>query len=256
MTKQTNPPSWPRPYWQPSDEEVVLQFYVFGRFARDLAIPAARYGSNGLPEGVDLQRFENAVLRHWEGYPLAGELGALLKEDVPAVYEQARIEPDVLVVRGRLPDRDSLDYLRDTLGVLAGLLEVGGTSVLDPQILSLFGADGWRHRYLVPGGAPPRNHVLILHNVDGSEGHSQVRTRGMRKFGRADLNLRRVPARDVDRAGVLCERLVEMQALGAHFTDGQVLEVDGLPGELVARLGGGLDDPQFNNTYVEMRWPV
>jgi hypothetical protein len=255
MTEQAAATAWPRPYWQPSGEEALLQFYVFGKFAADLAIPAARYDSNGLPEGVELQRFQNAVLRRWEGYPLAGALGDLLKEDAPAIHEQARIAPEVLVVRGRVPDGDSLDYLRDTLGVLAGLLDVGGTVVLDPQILTLFDAEGWRRRYLVGGGAPPRHHVLILRHAEDAAGRSRVRTRGMRKFARPDIDLRNVPDRDVDRAGALCERLVELQALGAGFVAGQPLEVEGLPGELAAQPGGSLDDPQFNNTHVAFRWP-
>jgi hypothetical protein len=77
----------------------------------------------------------------------------------------------------------------------------------------------------------------------------------MRKFGRPDISIRQVPDRAVDRAGLLCERLVELEALGAHFADGQSLELDGLGASVVARLGGGLDDPDFNNTYVEFRWP-
>ena len=249
------PEAWPRPYWQPSDETLVLNFYVFGRFAEDLAIPAARYASRGLPEGVALQRFGHNALRGWEGYPLKGALGELLKEDAPDAFEQARSTPDVLVVRGELADRDSLDYLRDTMGVLAGLLDVGGVAILDPQILSLFDAEAWRRHYLVPGGAPPRNHVLILRNPD-DEGRSHIHTRGLRKFGRPDLSLRHVPDAHAGQAGMLCERLVELQALGARFAEGQPLEVEGLPGELVAHPGGSLDDPRFNNTHVAFDWPA
>src|SRR5690348_4248910 len=138
------PEAWPRPYWQPSDETIVLHFYVFGRFAEDLAIPAARYASLGLPEEVELQRFGHNALRGWNGYPLKGALGELLKEDAPAAFEQARAAPEVLVVRGEIADRDSLDHLRDTLGVLAGLLDVGGSVILDPQILTLFDDQAWR----------------------------------------------------------------------------------------------------------------
>src|SRR3569623_3445024 len=131
------PEAWPRPYWQPSDETIVLNFYVFGRFAENLAIPAARFASLGLPEGIELQRFGHNALRGWEGYPLKGALGELLKDDAPAAFARARATPDVLVVRGELAARASLDYLRATLGVLAGLLDVGGAAILDPQMLTL-----------------------------------------------------------------------------------------------------------------------
>jgi len=249
------PQAWPRPYWQPSNETVVLYFYVFGRFAPELAIPAARYASRGLPAGVQLERFEHRALRNWEGYPLKGALGELLKEDTPAAFDQARAAPQVLVVRGELPDPDSLDYLRDTLGVLAGLLDLGGTVVLDPQILTMFDAAVWRRHYLVAGGAPPRHHALILCNAEEQSGHSHVHTRGLRKFGRPDVSLRHVPDAQAGQAGLLCERLLELQALGAHFAEGQPLEVEGLPGELIAHPGGSVDDPRFNNTHVAFDWP-
>ena len=250
------PEAWPRPYWQPSDEAIVLYFYVFGRFAQELAIPAARYASRGLPEGVALQRFSHDALRGWEGYPLKGARGELLAEDAPDAFDLARAAPDVLVVRGELADRDSLDYLRDTLGVLAGLLDVGGDAILDPQLLTLFDAAAWRRHYLIPGGAPPRNHVLILRNTDEDADRSHVHTRGLRKFGRPDLSFRHVPDAHAGQAGMLCERLVELLALGAHFVEGQPLDVEGLPGEFVAHRGGSLDDPRFNNTHVAFDWPV
>lgn len=258
MTETAPTPEWPRPYWQPgTDEDVLLQFYVFGKFdPHELVIPARRYGSPGLPAGVDLKRFQNLELRKWEGYPLSGTLGEIMRDEAPEAYEQARIAPDVLVVRGQLQDSPSLDYLRDTLGVLAALLDIGGRAILDPQIMGLFGADAWRARYLVPGGAPPRNHVLILRNDEPDDaGRSWVHTRGMRKFGRPDLSFRQVPAHELDRAGVLCEKLVEMQALGTRFAAGQALEVEGLSQALVAQPGGSLDDPEFNNRHVAFRWP-
>lgn len=258
MSESNSVPEWPRPYWQPgADEDALLQFFVFGKFdPRELVIPASRYGSPGLPAGVELKRYQNLELRKWAGYPLSGTLGEIMRDEAPDAYEQARIAPEVLLVHGQLEDGPGLDYLRDTLGVLAALLDIGGRVILDPQILGLFDAAAWRGRYLVPGGAPPRNHVLILRSdePDGSE-RSWVHTRGMRKFGRPDLSFRRIPAHELDRAGVLCEKLVEMQALGTRFAAGQVLEVDGMQQALIAQPGGSLDDPEFNNLHVEFRWP-
>lgn len=256
MTETEQTPDWPRPHWQPgSGESALLQFYVFGRFERELVIPAMRYGSPGLPEGVELKRFQNLELRKWEGYPLNGALGEILREDAPETFEQARTAPDALVVRGELVDRPSLDYLRDTLGVLAALLDIGGRAILDPQIMGLFGAAAWRERYLVPGGAPPRNHVLILRDDETGGERSHVHTRGMRKFARPDLSFRQVPAHELDRVGVLCEKLVELQALGTRFAAGQALEVEGMAQVLTAQPGGSLDDPEFNNRHVAFRWP-
>lgn len=256
MTETTIPAaSWPRPHWQPNDEQAVLLFFVFGAFPEDLAIPAARYGSPGLPEGVDLQRFQNAVLARWDGYPLSGALGELLKEDSPEAYAAAKAAPHVIAIRGRFPDRDSLDYLRDTLGVVAALTDIGGKAVVDPQILTMFDAAGWREHYLIQGGAPTRHHVLILCSPEETKGRSWIRTRGMRKFGRADISLTNVPDREIDRAGALTERFVDLGALGAHFESGQTIDVDGVNGGLAVDVSGDENDPMFNNTHAAMRWP-
>lgn len=248
---------WPRPYWTSADEYAVLLFFVFGKFNKELRIPAARHGSKGLPEGVELFRYPRQTLEKWEGYPLHGALGEMLRQDHPSAFEAAQAAPEVLSVRGRLADVANLDYLHDTLGVIAGLLDIGGVAVADPQILSLFDHETWTRRFMVEGGAPARNHVLILCNEDDDQDKNDVwvRTRGMRKFGRPDISIRGVPRKAADAAGELCLRLVEMQVMGTHFEDGRELEIDGLPGTLHARPGGSLEDPHFNNTHVRFDWP-
>jgi hypothetical protein len=253
----SNTSIWIRPYWAPGDEHAVLLFFVFGQFQQELRIPAARFGSKGLPDGVELFRYPHDTLRQWEGYPLAGALGELLENDHPQAFAAAAKAPEVLSVRGRLEDADSLDYLRDTLGVLAALYDIGAVAVADPQILSLFDHDAWHARFLIEGGAPARNHVLILCDPDPQAGdvHFWVRTRGMRKFGRPDISIRGVPPTQTNAAGELCLRLVERQVMGAHFKDGQELEIEGLPGLLRARRAGSLEDPQFNNTHIAFDWP-
>jgi hypothetical protein len=246
-------PAWQRPHWQASDEEILLQFYVFGKFDA-VRVPSAAYGSAGLPPGIEAVSHYHSALRQWEGYPLKGATGRMFKADAPDAWQLAFDAPEVMVVRGTLKDSPATGYLRDTLGVLAGMLDIGGTAILDPQILSLLDADAWRRKYLIRGGAPIRNHLLILRDAE-SPGRSWIHTRGMRKFGRPDISIRNVPDHALDRAGVLCEKLVEIEALGAHFSEGQALEIDGMAG-VVAHLGGGLDDPQFNNSYVEFNWPA
>lgn len=247
-------PAWQRPHWQPSDEEILLQFYVFGKFDA-VRVPSADYGSPGLPSGMEAVSHYHSALRQWEGYPLKGAMGRMYKADAPEAYQRAFDAPEVMVVRGTLKDSQATGYLRDTLGVLAGMLDIGGVAILDPQILSLLDADAWRRKYLIRDGAPIRHHLLILRDDDATPDHSWIHTRGMRKFGRPDISIRQVPDRALDRAGMLCEKLAELEALGAHFTDGQALDIEGVPDGVVAHLGGGLDDPQFNNTYVELQWP-
>lgn len=248
-------PAWQRPHWHASGENILLQFYVFGKFDA-VRVPSADYGSTGLPEGVAAVSHYHGALRQWEGYPLKGAMGRLYKDDAPAAWKLAFDAPEVIVVRGSLEDSPETGYLRDTLGVLAGMLDIGGTAILDPQTLSLLDADTWRRQYLIRDGAPIRNHLLIMRDDESTPDHSWVHTRGMRKFGRPDISIRQVPDRALDRAGLLCEKMAELQALGAHYTDGQSLDIEGVTQGVTLKTGGGLNDRQFNNSFIEFHWPT
>jgi hypothetical protein len=76
----------------------------------------------------------------------------------------------------------------------------------------------------------------------------------MRKFGRPDLSIHAVPPSHRDAVIDLCNRFIELQALGGLIPEGQVIKMDSLPG-MTCHHGGDLDDPDFNNVHVEVRWP-
>ena len=244
---------WSRPYFWRSGDKAMLLYFVFGEFPQELKLEVGSHGSRGLPDGVALHRFDKAMLAHWEGHPLRGALGEILRDDDPEAFKAARGASACLMLRGELDDPATLEYLRDGIGVIAALLDVGGAVVVDPQMLALFSAGAWRARY-ADGGIAPRAHALVLCSDDGN-GKAWVHTRGMRKFARPDISLRGVPQRDIERAGAVAERLIDMQAQGMRFVDGTALEADGVPPGMAARLGGSLEDPQFNNRHVEFVWP-
>lgn len=248
-------PDWTRPHWSRDDAKAMLLYFVFGSFAAEPKLDLSAHGSAGLPAGVQMGRIPKAMLAHWEGHPLRGALGEILREGDPDAFEAARKAPECLMLRGELPDSESLRYLRDTLGVVAALLDAGGVAVVDPQILEAFGADDWRTRYADAARSEPRNHVLVLCS-DDVDGSAWIKTRGLRKFARPDLSIRRVPQADVQRAGAVAARLVELQARGMRFGDGSTVAVEGLASGLSVTRGGSLDDPEFNNTKLEFVWPA
>lgn len=243
----SNLADWTRPYWHASDATAALLFFVFGNFADSDGV--------NLPEGIELSRHAHAALREWDGYPLAGSLGEVFAEEAPQTLAAARQTREVLRVAGDIRDPATLNYLRDTLDVITGLLETGGVAVVDPMTSTVFDAATWRSHFLNPVNAPLRQHVLVLCDPDPADPEQHwIHTRGMRKFARPDLSLTGIPGSAINQAGALCQQLLDMLALGGHFADGQALTVDGI-GTLVARLGGDADDPRFFNQHVELRWP-
>jgi hypothetical protein len=248
-------PDWSRPQWSRDEAKAMLLYFVFGRFAAELELDLSAHGRQGLPRGIEMLRIPKERLAHWEGHPLRGALGRILREGNSGAFEAARKAPECLMLRGELADSASLAYLRDTLGIIAGLLDAGGVAVVDPQILEGFAAGDWRSRYADDAIAVPRNHVVVL-CLDDAGGSAWIKTRGMRKFARPDISIRRVPAGEVQRAGAVAARLIDLQARGMRFGDGSVVEVDGLPDGMKVTRGGSLDDPEFNNTHLELVWPA
>jgi hypothetical protein len=249
-------PDWSRPHWSRDEAKAMLVYFVFGQFAAGPQLDLSRHESRGLPQQVEMRRIPKAMLAHWEGHPLRGALGGILRDANPGAFEAARAAPECLMLRGELPDAESLDYLRDTLGVVAALLDAGGVAVVDPQILEIFSAAEWGARYTGAARALSRSHVAILCNEEADGAIEQwVHTRGMRKFARPDISIRRVPGTEVQRAGVVAAQLAEMQVRGMRFGDGSVVEAEGLPAGLRVARGGSLDDPAFNNMHLELVWP-
>lgn len=238
---------WERPYWHPSGEQAVLLYFVFGTFPEDVAVP--------LPEGIKVTRYAHAALRTWDGYPLAGSLGDVFAADAPQTLQAARQTPHVLRIAGTVDDPSDLDYLRTTLHSIVNLFGAGAVAVADPQVSGLYDRGTWIRGVASGNTTTLRQHFLVLSESDpGDPACRWVHTRGLRKFARPDISLTRVPASAVDNAGALCQQLADMQALGGQFTEGQPLPVDKI-GVFQAHPGGSHDDPRFNNTHVELRWP-
>jgi hypothetical protein len=249
-------PHWPRPQWSDSGSRALYVWFLFGEFAEDLSVDARRYRTRGAPDGVDVMRYTHDALRGWEGYPLGAAMGDVLKNDSAATFERALAMRDVIMVRGEIADPADLDPLRDLIGLVTALVDTGGVAIVDPQILSIFDPAAWHARFFASDTFTSRDHVVILASDDEtSPGRQWVHTRGMRKFARRDIGIRNVMPEHAGHAGHLAQRFVDFQALGGIVEDGREIEVEGLPSNMRVEYAGSLEDPEFNNVHLAIRWP-
>jgi hypothetical protein len=249
-------PHWPRSQWQDSGEPAFLLWFVFGDFDADFQIDAPRYRTRGTPTGIDVVRYVNRELEKWDGYPLAGTLGAMLYDENSRLFERAKKARECVMLRGSLADPSDLDTLRDLIGTVTALTDLGGVAVIDPQMLSMFDENEWRTRYFAADAFAARDHVLILCNEDDRHaGRLHVHTRGLRKFARPDLSLRNVPPAAAAHAGELAERFVDFQTAGGIVAEGYEVEIDGSDTGMRVSVAGAMDDPEFNNRHLALRWP-
>jgi len=249
-------PSWPRPYWRDSGAQALVQWFVFGDFEAELRVDAPRYRTRGTPEGVEVARYVHDAIKSWNGYPLGGTMGRLFENENAALFERADTARECLMLRGNLADRGDLDYLRDLIGTITALSDLGGVAIVDPQMLSMFGVAEWRRRFFDDPAFASRSHVAILESEDKTApGRRHIHTRGLRKFARPDVSIRNVPAEFMAHAGQLAERFLDFEALGGIVEEGREVVIEGLPENMRARHAGSLEDPEFNNVHFELRWP-
>src|SRR5262249_18776320 len=76
----------------------------------------------------------------------------LLAEQAPDLVAAIRGAPEGILLKGEVADSASLDYLRDTIGVVTALLDSGGVAVLDMQAMRWRSPSAWRSDIFDPDG--------------------------------------------------------------------------------------------------------
>jgi hypothetical protein len=241
-------PSWPREYYQPGGGDARLFYKIHGDFGSKPQISRKKYRTAGVPAGCTLQRYEPSD--DVFGFGLDSELERRLRDRHGELLEKAKSAPHCLVLRGDIPDPENLDYFRDVVGLVQGLLDQGGVAAFDPFILDWWSPSEWDEWAFAPGGAVPRHHAVILVSPETTPGQSWYHTRGMLKFGRPDISVHAVTAALEDGVEDLCNRFIEMMAFGAVVPDGQEIRMSTLPSGWRCQLAGDLDDPDFNNRHI------
>lgn len=173
----------------------------------------------------------------------SGQSWEKLREERPKLAEAVEASPLAVALHGSLIQHESLQYLKDSVTVMASLLAHGAVAVYDPLTLSWYGPAEW----IGADSFNPFDHVTTLSVPDGNGGR-QLRTRGLRKFGRPDLVVPYVAESGTAETQRLLDRLIDRLARGGVLAEGETIAEDGwqaVPGAAQ----GGLDDPEFHNFY-------
>lgn len=242
---------WPRPRFEPGGGDAFLFFAIYGQFPAEIQVSGEAYRTAGVPGGLSLRRLNRAESPE---FPFTrGPIGELLLPKRPELFAEIQRVPECLVFQGTVPDPPDLNYLRDTIGLLMYFLDHGGVGVMDPMQFTLHDATTWRSEIFDP--APPQLHRQAVILCSKEAGNTKwIHTRGLRKFGRPDLSMHRVPSEHETAAIELFNRFILLQAEGGRIREGEQIQMAGLPSALTCRHCGSLEDPDFNNVHVELGW--
>ena len=246
--------AWPRSHYQEGGGEPFLFYVVFGARLDNLQVSRSRHRCDGVPDGLavlsygpgdsdDIDAFRNGYL--WD----------VLQERDPGLAAVVAEQVSCVVISGTVVDARSLDYFRNTIGLVQALLDCGGVAVFDPQGFKWWTPRAWTEDVFAPGQPLPHLHTIILSSED-ENGTQWLHTRGMRKFGRPDLSIHRVSSRYREAAIGLLNRFIEYQADGAVIADGQPVRMAPFPSGMYCVHAGEADDPDFNNSHIEIEWPA
>lgn len=231
----------------------MVFFVVYSSLIPDFNLSSSDYRTAGIPSGVQVR---SPNLAQSEAFPfIDGVYGNVLKSKNAALFAQIEQAPECIIIQGVVTDPSDLNFLRDCVGVVTYLMDHGGIAVLDVQSMGLYGAADWRRIFFEPQIPNLRAHVSILFSGEETGGR-WYHTRGMRKFGRPDLSLRNVPEEYETAVIDLCNRFTGLQAEGGQIPEGQEIRMSSLPEGLICHHKGSMDDFDFNNTHVEIKFPV
>jgi len=249
--------SWERKYFSQSDGEAFLFYVAFGKIAHKAPLESSKYRCAGIPEGFKLMAYDRVRHHDVMAEYQSGHLWEKLKKEKPDLASRVEQAPGCVVLYGSRPNPPTLDYLRDSVGLLTFFLDHGACAIYDPHSFHWWSPEEWREKIFMPAAPVPRHHVLIL--LSPEENRSDllwIHTRGMRKFGRPDLSIRQVGHSFKDAVINMCNCWIEYQAFGGVIREGDKVRMASLPDGGEAWHGGNLEDPDFNNVHVEFVWPA
>lgn len=248
--------TWKREFFTAGGGDPFLFYVIYGEI--DLSEPMSRttYRSNGAPDGIDVMSCGPEKNPEVPGSFRSGYVWDEFATEDPELASTVTKCEHCLILRGTPSDSTTLNYLRDIVGLITYLLDCGGCVVYDPFMFRWWRPSEWKEHIFNPAAAVPRHHTVILTSEETDPSLTWFHTRGMRKFGRPDISVHNVSTKWVGGVIELCNRLIEHQAFGHVVSEGQEVRMVSLPPGGVIRNAGDLDDPDFNNFHLDIRWPA
>ena len=242
-----------RPYYQDTGRRPYLYYAVIGIDGEaELEISRSRHRVDEVPAGLVIKAFRRAEHAAEMDQLLGGALGRVLENQDRALYEKAKAGETWLILQGEVQKDDTLDYLRNAVGIVQAALDMGADAVLDLHALRLISPQGWKPFFDPPFS--PWKHVAFLWSPM-DDGSFWLHTRGMRKFGRPDIGMEGVPKKELERAMAVIDQMIFHEARGAVFTRPVKLHLSaGRACTVFPRLAGDLEDWDYNNEHYHLRW--
>ena len=255
-------PDWPRPHFEPSGGAAELMYLIVGPPPQgELQVSRKRHHVSELEPALRVSTHRRAEDPAWfDGWfapPLGAELDMLFLDP-----DDVRAAEELTLVRGTFDDPKDLNYLRNTIGTVSAIADAGARAIFDVHALQWWRPSDWRQQFVdAPSQFRVADHVGVI-VTDDARHHPGLwtHTRGMRKFGRPELQIRHLPGPystsnpAVRDSGDILHGIASYLAQGAVLRDGQTMHLPGF--DAVVTFVETPDDSDttrhFNNAALEV----
>lgn len=245
--------SWRRPHLQAGGGDAYLFYAIYGPTPAKSSVSKSKYRCTGLPKGLEIMGYgpgnHPEVLDEFRGEFYWQELVRTNKQLSDIIQQQSQC----VWIRGLITDPADLNYFRDVVGLIEWLHDSGCVATFDATTFRWWSASEWHTGAFEATAGDLRHHVEIY--VSPEDDGKWFHTRGMTKFGRPDLSIHNVRLAEEPAVIDMLNRFIELQALGGIVDEGYEIGMASLPEGMTCHHGGDVDDPDFNNAHIEIRWP-
>lgn len=218
-----------------------------------LAVSKSRHNIDGMPPELEIINYgkqEGEKQKNYIESFYQGQLGEFLKTKNSRLYDMVTACSNITVIKGEFDDTATFSYLKNTIGIIQAVTETSITAILDLQILQWFEPEEWSKRFFEPMSPNVFEQVVILASEEN--GGTWLHTRGMRKFGRPDLSIRKVTPDKMELGLEIINRFIQAFAYGVIPDEKREIKVRDSASGVFGRLLGDYENMDFNNYYFEV----
>ncbi|MHC6201997.1 hypothetical protein ACYULU_02235 [Breznakiellaceae bacterium SP9] len=245
---------WERVYFSDSYGKPYLFYVLFGTDNMDnVTVSKSKHNIDGMPDALEIINYSKIKDEKQKNY-IEGfydeNRGKFLKEKNNVLYEKVATCNNVTVVKGEFEDTNSLRYLKNTIGIIQAIIETDITALLDLQIMEWLEPEEWSKKYFEPQAPNSLNQVKKLWS--DWDTNIWLHTRGMRKFGRPDLSIRKITAEKKELGIEIINRFIQAFAYGLIPDETKEIWLKNREKGVYGKIRGNYDDLDFNNYYFEI----
>ncbi len=236
-----------RKYYQDIGYKPFLFFVIFGVSGEELEVSREKHKVDELPGGLDIRSFNREAHGDWMDGWFMGAYGSVFKEANEELFDICRSAEKCTALMGNIEKDDTLDYMRNVIGIIQALIDKGAVGIMDPQTINLYSPEQWTDRFF-DKEVNAQNHVKILFSKE--ENGYWLHTRGMAEFGRPDIGINDVPEEKLHDYEQVINQMIYYGGQGVFFEkDTRLHTFDGKAFVIHPEFVNDFENEDYNNAY-------